>query len=134
MFTPGWATTFWMLSLFFILGILGYLVYRLRSAQAEIDELAQRVEKTGHICHPPTWAGKGPDGWIRPDLLSSWECTCGTRYVLVRTYQPRHGGPFCLGWVTEAERSRGRAPSWVRQAPESRLDDVGGFHRRERLT
>jgi hypothetical protein len=134
MITPTWATTFWLGSLLFVLGVIGYLVWRNQEQRAEIDSLNDRIERAGlnkHVCRPPAWASRGPNGWIRPEVLSHWVCVCGTRYVLVRTFQPRPDGPFRLGWITESEHATGRAPSGVQQEPESRLDGLPGGHRRQ---
>jgi hypothetical protein len=119
-----WAAVLWLLALLFILGVIGYLVIRSERLRAENTELVEKLERAtqGHTCYPPAWTSQGPNGWIRPEMLSHWVCTCGTRFVLVRSFRPRHDGPFRLGWVTDVEHARGRAPSWVRQEPQSRLD------------
>lgn len=131
MITPSWATTFALLALMFVLGILGWMSWKLRQARDEITELEIKLRTQGHVCRPPAWAGKGPHGWLQPMVGAHWVCTCTTRFVLTRTFRPRPDGPFRLGWITEIEHATGNPPPWVHQEPESRLEHHPGVHRRE---
>jgi hypothetical protein len=129
-----WADLLWGVAFVILLGAFGTLAWKWETARQENAALRDRVEKLtalGHICRPPTWTTRGPGGWIRPEVLSHWTCSCSTRYVLVRTYRPRPDGPFRLGWVTESEYRTGRTPSEARQDPETRLEHIPGVHRRE---